>query len=80
MLAVAGWAFAALAWSAHGREAGVLPGFIMALTVAATFSMVLAVTVVMPDKARMYSLGFHDGVRARTEMEGPERPRLELVR
>ena len=50
-------------WMDHGLAAGVNPGFIMALSVAGCFSITFAVTAVMPDKARMFSLGVVEGIR-----------------
>lgn len=84
VLGACGWVGAAWSWADHGYAAGVNPGFITALAVATTFSIALAVTAVMPDKARMYAMGFRDGVAARDELLNTpdpvqQRPRLELV-
>ena len=60
-LALAGWCGGAWAWIALGVAAGVHPGFILALTMACTFSVTFAITAVMPDKARLFALGFREG-------------------
>lgn len=62
LLAIIGWAGALWSYLDHGVSAGVHPGFITALTVACTFSICYAVTVVMPDQARIYALGYSDGL------------------
>jgi len=61
-----------------GVPAGVHPLFIMSLSVAITFTATLAVTIVLPDKARIFSLGFQEGVKfAEAHLHDPE-PRRHL--
>ena len=81
VLALLGWGLAGWAWWYFGVGAGIRPSFVMGCTVAATFTMVLAATVVMPDKARMYGLGYRDGVAQGLALNlDPEEPRLRSVR
>jgi hypothetical protein len=58
-LAVCGWGGSLWSWLDHRHDAGVHPGFITALSVAICFTVTFCVTVVMPDKVRLYGIG-HD--------------------
>jgi len=60
-----------------GVPAGVHPLFIMSLSVAITFTATLAVTIVLPDKARMFSLGFQEGVKFAADHMVPPEPARE---
>ena len=81
VLAVGGWALAGWAWWYFGVEAGIRPSFIMGCTVAATFTMTLAATIVLPSKARLYALGFKDGVAQGLMLGGDQEPsKLRSVR
>ena len=75
VLALAGWVVSAWAWLTMGVPAGVHPVFIMALSVGIAFTATLAVTIVLPDKARMFSLGFQEGVKFATEHTADPEPR-----
>lgn len=81
VLAVIGWGGAGLAWLVFGFRAGIHPVFLLALTMAITFTVTLAVTVVTPSAARIYGIGFRDGSRhGREDEEPPEPRRLHSVR
>ena len=80
VLAVVGWVGGFVAWEVFGFRAGIHPVFLLALTVAITFTVTLAITVVTPSAARIYAIGFRDG-QAHAEPEEPEQPRrLRSVR
>jgi len=80
ILAVIGWIGAGVAWLVFGFRAGIHPVFLLALTVAITFTVTLAITVVTPSAARIYAIGFRDGCR-QGEPDEPEEPRrLRAVR
>jgi len=57
-----GWGWAARVWLGSGFVAGVDPGFILALTAGCTFTITACHSIVMPDKVKLYGLGFRDGV------------------
>lgn len=81
VLALCGWGGAAWSWLDHGFAAGVDPGYIMALSVAITFTISLAVTVVLPDAKRIYALGFRHGVDQGLALAGDLEPsKLSVVR
>ena len=80
-LAVAGWVGSLWSWADHGNAAGGQAGFVMALTVACTFSMTFTVAAVMPDQSRLYAIGFRDGATfAEGHHVAPEPTRLRSVR
>ena len=80
-LALAGWVGAAAGWIVTGHDAGVDPGFIVALSVAITFTITCSHAVVMPDKVKIYGLGFRDGVQHESgRTHDPEPSRLTVVR
>jgi hypothetical protein len=74
VLAVAGWGGSLWSWLDHGLAAGVHPGFIMALTVACTFSVTFTVSFVMPDKVKLYGLGFAEGAAFAAAHRGDPEP------
>jgi hypothetical protein len=74
VLAVVGWVVAVYEVHEHGYTAGVDPAFIGALTVAATFSMTFTVAFVMPDKVKLYGLGFAEGVAFAESHRGDPEP------
>lgn len=78
LLSAAGWLSLLGLWWLHGEGAGVLASFVFAVTVAITFTITAAVTVVMPDSQRIYALGFRDGQRLGGGAT-PERARLLSV-
>lgn len=49
-------------WLDHGPLADDTAGFFVAIAAAITGTLLLGITVVMPDKARMYALGYRDGM------------------
>lgn len=82
LLALCGWAGSLWSYLDHGFEAGVHPGFITALSVGITFTITCCQSIVLPDKAALYSAGHRDGWKAATDHYGsPEEPRpLSVVR
>lgn len=81
-LALLGWGIAAWRWVVGGDAMGGDAAFVMALNLAATFSVAFVVAVVLPDKARLYAIGFRDGARFAEEhhADAPEPTRLRSVR
>lgn len=80
-LALSGWVGSGWSWLDHGQGAGTDPGFIMALSVAIAFTVTLCVATVMPDQARIYGLGYRDGVTQGMLIGGePEPSKLRAVR
>ena len=71
--AVLGWGLALLAWKVLGHSAGVDPGFILALCVGITATIVCAQSIVMPDQARIHALGVQAGLKLREESQPPDR-------
>lgn len=72
VLALAGWGGAAWSWVDHGFAAGVNPGFIVALSVGITFTITCCQSIVLPDKAALYSAGHRDGWKAAVAHHSPE--------
>ena len=70
-LAMGGWVGAVASWIVNGESAGIRPGFIMGLTIACTFTITCLHTIVMPEKVKLYGLGFREGVR-HAEAVAPE--------
>ena len=80
-MAISGWVASGGVWLYFGVEAGVSPSFIVALSVAITFTITCCSSVVMPDQARLYGLGYRDGVAQGLALNlDPEEPRLRSVR
>jgi hypothetical protein len=67
-LAFMGWAGALWSWVDHGHAAGVHPGFITALSVAISFTMVAGQWWMLPNRsareeqAAVYAVGFQEGL------------------
>lgn len=81
ILALCGWGGGLWSYLDHGFEAGVHPGFITALSVAITFTITCSHAIVMPDKVKLYGLGFRDGVQHEAARHhDPEPTRLHAVR
>ena len=76
-LALGGWGGSLWSWLDHGHAAGVDPGFIVAVSVGITFSVIWSMCVVLPDLARVYGIGHRDGYAAGTSAKGPH---LRLVK
>lgn len=77
-LALGGWGVAAGLMIANGAAAGVDPVFIFALTVGCCFTITGCHSAVMPDKVKLYGLGFRDGVRHESDQTHDPEPRRHL--
>ena len=81
-LALGGWGGGGLSWFLHGQAAGIRPGFIFALSAGIAFTITCSQAVIMPDKVKLYGLGFRDGVHHADEASPDPEPgrRLTAVR
>ena len=81
VLAIAGWVASGGVWLHFGVEAGIRPSFIVALSVGITFTITCCQTIVLPDKSRIFALGYREGLAQGLALNlDPEEPRLRSVR
>lgn len=76
LLALAGWVGALWSWLDHGDAAGVNPGFITALSVGITFTIVWARAVADfqdRNEERVYALGVRHGLALGAEVAQAKR-------
>ena len=89
LLAAVGWGAAAWSWWAEGHAAGIHPGFMLALSVGITFTVVagqwwrMATIADVREHQAVYGVGYQDGLSCGACPLRPtkrEPGRLEVVR